>query len=176
MLCNLRTVNLIIRGLPRIVLNQMKKFECAYTLWNDLEIRYPSYSLSNLDEILHKTIAFHKITPSDPKFDDCLFELRDLMRAKGDVITISNIIVEAIRIHKFEHCHDHNPNESLVLCDEDFPLDDDNVEHGYYDEDELFDIEHEKIMKNLSLMANFKDYMYGGKEWILDSGCTDHMT
>ena len=50
------------------------------------------------------------------------------------------------------------------------------MEHGYYDEDELFDIEHEKIMKNLSLMANFKDYMSGGKEWILDSGCTDHMT
>ena len=37
MLCNLRTVNLIIRGLPRIALNQMKNFECAYTLWNDLE-------------------------------------------------------------------------------------------------------------------------------------------
>jgi hypothetical protein len=98
------------------------------------------------------------------------------MRAKGDVTTINNIIIEALRIHKLEHCHDHNPNESLVLYDEDFPLDDDNVEHGYYDEDELFDIEYEKIMKNLSLMANFKDYMSGGKEWILDSGCTDHMT
>ena len=31
-------------------------------------------------------------------------------------------------------------------------------------------------MKCLSLMANFKDYMSGGKEWILDSGCIDHMT
>ena len=37
MLCNLRTVNLIVRGLHRIVLNQMKNFECAYTLWNDLD-------------------------------------------------------------------------------------------------------------------------------------------
>ena len=110
MLCNLRAVNLIVRALPRNVLNQMKNFECAYNLWNDLEKRYPSYSLSNLDEILHKTIVFHKMMPSDPKFDDYLFELRDLMRAKGDVITINNIIVEAIHIHNLEHCHDHNPN------------------------------------------------------------------
>ena len=130
MLCNFRTVNLIIRGLPKIVLDQMKNFECAYTLWNDLEKRYPSYSLSNLDEILHKTLVFHKMMPNDPMFDDFLFELRDLMRAKGDVITINNIIVEAIRIHNLEHCHDHDPNGSLVPCDEDFPLDDDNVEHG----------------------------------------------
>ena len=64
MRCNLRTVNLIVRALPRNVLNQMKNFECAYTLWNDLEKRYPSYSLCNLDEILHKTIVFHKMTNS----------------------------------------------------------------------------------------------------------------
>ena len=31
-------------------------------------------------------------------------------------------------------------------------------------------------MRNLSLMANLRDYTTGGKEWILDSGCTDHMT
>src|SRR4051812_11956348 len=31
------------------------------------------------------------------------------------------------------------------------------------------------MMKCLSLMENFKDYMSVGKEWILDSGCTDHM-
>ena len=49
MLCNLRTVNLIVRALPRNVLNQMKNFACAYTLWNDLEKQYPNYSLSNLD-------------------------------------------------------------------------------------------------------------------------------
>ena len=169
MLRNLRTVNLIIRGLPRILFDQMRNFECAYTLWNDLEKRYLNYSLKNLDVILHKTIAFYKMKPSDPNFDKYLFELRDLMNAKGDVITINNIIVEAIHIHNLEHCHGQNSNESLDFCDEDIPLDDDNVEHGYYDEDELFDIEYEKIMKNLSLMANFKDYMSGGKEWILDS-------
>ena len=48
--------------------------------------------------------------------------------------------------------------------------------HGYYDEDYDSDIEWNKIMKNLSLMANMCDYMSSGKEWILDSGCTDHMT
>ena len=53
---------------------------------------------------------------------------------------------------------------------------DDDVEHGYYDEDEEFDIEYEKTMRNLSLMANLREYMAGGKEWILDSGCTNHMT
>ena len=25
-------------------------------------------------------------------------------------------------------------------------------------------------------MANLRGYMAGGKEWVLDSGCTDHMT
>ena len=113
--------------------------------------------------------------PSDPNFDDCLFELRDLMRTKGDVGTISNIITEAIRIHKLEHCHDHETNEFIALGDDHIHVDND-VEHGYYDEDEQFDIEFEKTMRNLSLMANLRDYMAGGKEWILDSGCTDHMT
>ena len=42
------------------------------------------------------------------------------------------------------------------------------MEHGYYNEDEEFDIEYEKTMRNLSLMANLKDYMAGGKEWVLD--------
>ena len=56
----------------------------------------PNYSLKNLDEILHKTIDFHKMKASDPEFDDCLFELRDLIRAKGDVRTINNIIIGAI--------------------------------------------------------------------------------
>ena len=28
---------------------------------------------------------------------------------------------------------------------------------------------------NLSLMANLRDYMSRGKEWILDSGCIDHV-
>ena len=49
------------------------------------------------------------------KFGDCLFELTNLMRAKGDVGIISNTISEAIRIHKDEDCDDHLSNESLSL-------------------------------------------------------------
>src|SRR3989337_4058848 len=110
----------------------MQNFECAYTLWHDLEKRYPNYSLKSLDEILHKAVAFHKMSPNDPKFDDRLFELRDLMRAKGDVRTISNIIMEAIRIHKLEHCHDHETNEFIALGDDHMHVNDnDDVEHGY---------------------------------------------
>ena len=90
-------------------------FECAYTIWKYLEERFPNYSLKNLDEILQKSIGFHKMNPSDPKFDDCLFELRDLMRAKGDVGVISSIISQVIRIHKDAHCHGHTSNESLSL-------------------------------------------------------------
>ena len=135
MLGNLNTVNLIIRGLPRNVLNQLQNFECAHTLWKDLEKIYPNYSMKNLDIIVHKCIAFHKIKPTDPNFDKCLFELCDLMRAKGDVITINNIIVEAIRMHKHEHCHSQNSDEILDSYDEDIPCDNDNVDHGYYDED-----------------------------------------
>ena len=109
MLRNLRTVNLIVRSLPNLVLRSMQNFECAYTLWKDLEKRYPNYSLKSLDEILHKTIAFHKIKPNDPNFDKYLLELRDLMRAKGDIRTISNIIIETIRVHSLEQlscsCH-----------------------------------------------------------------------
>ena len=92
--------------------------------------------------------------PSDPKFDECLFELRDLMRAKGDVGTISNIIMKTIRIHKLAHCHGHKSNESLELGDDHTDGNDDDIEHGYYDEGEEFDIECEKTMRNLSLMAN----------------------
>ena len=78
---NLRIMNLIIRGLPRNLLAFSPTFVCAYTIWRYLEERFPNYSLKNLDEILQKSIAFHKMKPSDPKFDDCLFELRDLMCA-----------------------------------------------------------------------------------------------
>ena len=70
----------------------MPTFDCAYTIWRYLEERFPNYSLKNRDEILRKSIAFHKMKPSDPNFDDCLFELRDLMGAKGDVGVISSII------------------------------------------------------------------------------------
>ena len=88
---------------------------------------------------------------------------------------ISTIISETIQIHKLEHCHGRKSNESLALGD-DHIHDDGDIEHGYYHEDEESDIDFEETMRNLSLMANFRDYMARGKEWILDSGCTDHMT
>ena len=31
-------------------------------------------------------------------------------------------------------------------------------------------------MRHFGLMANLHGYMAGGKEWVLDGGCTDHMT
>ena len=138
-----------------------------------LEERFPVYSLKNLDEILHKSIALKKMNPSDTKFGDCLFELRDLMRAKGDVGIISNIISEAIRIHRDEHCQNHISNESLSLGNDHFQ---DDVEHGYYDGDDDTDFDLEESMRNFHLMANLRGYMAGGKEWVLDSGCTNHMT
>ena len=79
---------------------------------------FANYSLENLDVILQKSIAFHKMKPSDPKFDDCLFELHDLMRAKGDVGVISSIISQVIRIRKDEHCHGHTSNETISLGDD----------------------------------------------------------
>ena len=71
------------------------------------------------------------MSSNDPKFGDCLFELTNLMSAKGDVGIISNIISKVIRIHRDEHCYGHTSNESLSLGI-DPPHDD--VEHGYYDE------------------------------------------
>ena len=103
MIHNLRTINPIIRGLPKNLIASLPTLDCAYTIWRFLEERFPNYSLKNLDEILHKSIALSKMSTSDPKFDDCLFELRDLMRAKGNVGIISNIISEVIRIHRDEH-------------------------------------------------------------------------
>lgn len=173
---NLNTMNLIIRGLPINVLIQLQNFEHAHTLWKDLEKRYPDYSLKNLQINFHKCIAFHKMKPLDPNFNKCLFELHDVMRAKGDVITSNNVIVKAIQMHKYEHFYSQNSDEILVSYDKDISSDNDNVEHGYYNQDEGFDIEYEKTMRNLILMANLKDYMAGVKEWVLDSGCTDRMT
>ena len=63
--------------------------KCAYTIWKFLEEHFPNYSLKNLDEILHKSIALSKMNSSDPKFGDCLFELTNLMRAKGDVESLA---------------------------------------------------------------------------------------
>ena len=31
-------------------------------------------------------------------------------------------------------------------------------------------------MRHFGLMANLRGYAAGVKEWVLDSGCTDHMT
>src|SRR6266511_1401810 len=100
---HLRTINLNVRGLPRNLIACLPTLDCAYTIWRFLEERFPNYSLKNLDEILHKSIALNSMSTSDPNFDNCLFELRDLMHAKGDVGIISNIISEIIRIHRDEH-------------------------------------------------------------------------
>ena len=51
------------------------------------------------------------MSSNDPKFGDCLFELTNLVSAKGDVGIISNIISEVIRIHRDEHCYGHTSNE-----------------------------------------------------------------
>ena len=93
------------------------------------------------------------MNPNDPKFGDCLFELPDLMRAKGDIGIISNIIFEAIRIHRDSHCHDHKTNESLPLGNNQ-PQDD--VEHGYYDEDDDSDYDLDVSMRHFGLMANLR--------------------
>jgi hypothetical protein len=83
MLYNLRTMNLIIRGLANRLLRDMTNLECAYTMWKYLKDLHPDYSLRSLDEILHKTIALNKLCTDDLNFDKCFFELRDLMRKKG---------------------------------------------------------------------------------------------
>ena len=95
------------------------------------------------------------------------------MRAIGDVGIISNIIFEAIRIHKDNHREDHLSNEFPSLG---VDQSQDDVEHGYYDEDEDGDFDLDESMRHFGLMANLRGYMAGGKEWVLDSGCTDHMT
>ena len=109
-----------------------------------------NYSLQNLDEILHKSIALNKMSPNDPKFGDCLFELHDLMRAKGDVGIISNIISEVIRIHRDAHCHDHKTNESLSLGNDQSQ---DDVEHVYYDEDDDSDYD---LDESLDMIRNLR--------------------
>ena len=100
MIHNLRTINLTIRGLPRNSIVCLPTLDCAYTIWRFLEEWFPNYSLLNLDVILHKSIALSKMNSNYPKFGDCLFELRDLMRAKGDVVIISNILSEVISFIK----------------------------------------------------------------------------
>ena len=52
MIRNLRTINLIIRGLPKNLIASLPTLDCAYTICRFLEERFPNYSLKNLDEIL----------------------------------------------------------------------------------------------------------------------------
>ena len=147
---------------------------CAYTIWKFLEERFPNYSLKDLDEILHKSIALIKMSSNDPKFGDCLFELTNLTSAKGDVGIISNIISRAIRIHKDNYRNDHLSNELPSLG---IDQSQDDVEHEYSDEDDDdSDYDLDDAMRHFGLMENLRGYMAGGKEWVLDSGCTDHMT
>ena len=96
------------------------------------------------------------MSTSDPKFDDCLFELRDLMRAKGDVGIISNIIYEAIRIHKDNYRNDHLSNELPPLGIDQSQND---VEHEYYDEDDDSDFDLDDAMRQFGFMANLRGYM-----------------
>ena len=82
MIRNLRTAELIIRGLLRNLIGCLPTLKCAYTIWKFLEERFPDYTLKNLDEILHKSISLSKMNSSDPMFGDRLFELTNLMRPK----------------------------------------------------------------------------------------------
>src|SRR3954468_1822148 len=114
MIHNLRTVELIIRGLPKNLIASLPTLNCAYTIWKFLEELFPNYSLKKLDEILHKSIALSKMNSSDPSFGNCLFELTNLMRAKGNVGIIGDIITESIRIHKSDHFDDHLSKNYLL--------------------------------------------------------------
>ena len=117
LLRNLRTVNLIIRGLPDDLLNLVTNFECAYAMWKFLEELYPDYSMRGLDEILHKTIEFDRLHPNDPNFDKCFFELRDLMKKKGDPGLINVLIRNALVLHSEDYCHIDKTNASSYQID-----------------------------------------------------------
>ena len=157
LLRNLRIVNLIIRGLPDNLLELVTNFECAYSMWKFLEELYPNYSLRGLDEILHKTIEFDRMHPNDPNFDKCFFELRDLMRKKGDTGLISIIIRNALILHSIDYCHIDKTNAKSDQID--LGVDDEQSmgqyddEHEYDDEYSNSDTEQDKIMKSLNLMA-----------------------
>ena len=128
MIRNLRTIELIIRGLPKNLIASLPTLNCAYTIWKFLEEQFPDHSLKTLDKILHKSIALSKMNSSDPSFGDCLFELTNLKHAKGDVGIISDIIFEAIRIHKSDHFDDHLSNELPSLGNDESQ---DHDEHGH---------------------------------------------
>ena len=57
MIHDLRTIDLITRGLPRNLIGCLPTLKCAYTIWKFLDELFPNYSLKDLDEILHKSIA-----------------------------------------------------------------------------------------------------------------------
>src|SRR3954462_4091034 len=158
MIRNLRTINLIIRGFPKKLFASLPTLDCAYTIWKFLEERFPEYSLKNLDEILHKTIALSKMNSSDPSFGDCLLELTNLMHAKGNVGINGDIISEAIRIHKSDYIDDHLSNESVSLGNDESQ---DHVEHGYYDENDDSDFYLDDAMRHFGLMANLRGYVSG---------------
>ena len=43
MIRNVRTINLITRGLPRNLVGKLPTLECAYNIWKFLEERFPNY-------------------------------------------------------------------------------------------------------------------------------------
>ena len=88
MIRNVRTINLITRGLPRNLIIKLPTLECAYTIWKFLEEQFPDYSLKNLDEILHKSIALSKMNTRDPMFGDRLFELKTLCVPKEMLVLL----------------------------------------------------------------------------------------
>src|SRR6266496_2399665 len=72
MTLHLRTINLIVRGLPRNLVTCLPALDYAYTIWRYLEERFPNYFLKNLDKIIHKSITLNKMNTCDPKFDALL--------------------------------------------------------------------------------------------------------
>ena len=107
---------------------------------------------------------------SDPKFDDCLFEVVTLCVPKE---MLESLVASFLKSSEFIKMHIFMVINPLSLGDDQSQ---DDVEHGYYDEDDDSDRDLDESMRHFRLMANLHGYMAGGKEWVLDSGCTDHMT
>jgi hypothetical protein len=102
-----------------------------------LEELYPDYSLRGLDEILYKTIEFDMMRPNDPNFDRCFFELRDLMRKKGDPGLINVRIRNALVLHSDDYYHTDKTNANSYQID--LGIDDEQSMGQYGDEDEYDD-------------------------------------
>ena len=75
--------------------------------------------------------------------------------SKWNVGIISDIISEATRIHKGDHCQTHSNNSPSLGIDQS----QDDVEHGYYDEDDDSDYDLDDAMRHFGLMANLRGYM-----------------